>query len=70
MQGLEQEIKATMQMFVDHDIKDHGAVQPGTLETLAVQGYEYRDGKVEQTVFTEPPAQDNGTEPTPSSLIP
>jgi len=48
VQGLEQEVEKTMQFFVDEDIKNHGAVQPGTLETLAVQGYEYRDGKLQQ----------------------
>ena len=49
IQGLEQEVKATMQFLVDEDMNKHGAVQTGTLETLAVQGYEYKDGKLEQT---------------------
>ena len=47
-QGLEQEVKATLQFFIDEDMKNHGALSAGTLEAIAVQGYEYRDGKLEQ----------------------
>jgi hypothetical protein len=48
MQGLTEEVKATVQFFIDTDMKNHGELQPGTLEMIAVQGFEYRDGKLEE----------------------
>jgi antirestriction protein ArdC len=55
MQGLTEEVKATVQFFIDEDMKNNGELSPGTLEMIAVQGFEYRDGKLEEAL---PP---NGT---------
>jgi antirestriction protein ArdC len=49
MQGLQQEVTATLQFLIDRDLQDHGAISESTLEAVAVQGYEYRDGKLELT---------------------
>jgi Zn-dependent peptidase ImmA (M78 family) len=55
MQGLAEEVKATLQFFIDSDMKDHSEIRPGTLEMIAVQGYELRGGILEEA----PPV--NGT---------
>lgn len=47
-QALSDEVKATLQFFVDSDIKERGELSDGTLEAIAVQGYEYRDGQLEK----------------------
>jgi hypothetical protein len=46
-QGLDGEVKTTLQFFIDRDIEDNGAIRAATLEMIAVQGYELRDGKLE-----------------------
>ena len=46
MQKLEQEVYKTLQMFIDNDLKKHGKLSENTLETINVQGYEYRNGKL------------------------
>jgi len=56
LQGLEQEVRATVQWFIDEDMKNHGELRPMTLEIIAKQGYEYRDGKLELAAPIEPPA--------------
>jgi antirestriction protein ArdC len=43
-QTLTAEIQATLQFFVDSDLKERGELSAGTLEAIAVQGYTYRDG--------------------------
>jgi len=48
MNGLESEVKATLQFFIDEDVKNNGTLKPGTLEMIATQGFEYRDGKLEK----------------------
>ena len=56
-QELDHEVKETLQFFIDEDMKNHGEVKAGTLETLAVQGYGYNDGKLEKLPETaEQPA--------------
>jgi antirestriction protein ArdC len=47
MKGLENETRATLQMFVDRDLASCGKLSAGTLEAVRVQGYEYRDGKLQ-----------------------
>ena len=46
MQGLQGEVKETLQFFIDEDMKNHGELRPGTLEMIAVQGFELKDGKL------------------------
>jgi len=46
LQGLQGEVKETLQFFMDEDIKNHGELRPGTLEMIAVQGFELRDGEL------------------------
>jgi len=57
MQELTEEVKETLQFFIDEDMKNHGEVKEGTLETLAAQGYGYSDGKLEMLPETaeQPP---------------
>lgn len=42
--ALSDEVQATLQFFVDSDLKERGELSDGTLEAIAVQGYIYRDG--------------------------
>jgi antirestriction protein ArdC len=44
MEGLRSEVKAALQMFVDHDLSRGGELSEGTLEAIRVQGYQYKDG--------------------------
>ena len=48
-----QEKEDSMQFFIDEDMKNHGELRPMTLEILEKQGYEYRDGKLEQIAPVE-----------------
>ena len=62
-QALSNEVQATLQFFIDSDIKERGEVTESTLEAIAAQGYEYRDGKLEksdapQTAATLTPEQE------------
>ena len=45
-QELSSEVKATLQMLIDADIQTAGEVTAETLETIATQGYAYRDGNL------------------------
>ena len=54
MKGLETEVGATLQMFVDNDLKSDGKLSAGTLEAIRVQGYEYKDGQLQKPVATPP----------------
>ena len=56
-QALSDEVKATLQFFVDNDLKDHGELTDGTLEAIAVQGYEYRDGQLEKLTVQQSTAE-------------
>ena len=55
LHGLQGEVKETLQFFIDSDMKDHGEIRPGTLEMIAVQGFELQNGEL---VEAPPP---NGT---------
>jgi antirestriction protein ArdC len=48
MQGLRDEVKATLQMLVDNDLSVSGTLSAGTAEAIRVQGYEYKDGRLQQ----------------------
>jgi antirestriction protein ArdC len=48
MQGLRDEVKATLQMLVDNDLSASGTLSAGTAEAIRVQGYEYKDGRLQQ----------------------
>lgn len=62
MQGLADEVKATLQFFVDEDMKTRGELSADTLTAIAVQGYEYRDGKLELAPERQP-GYENWSEP-------
>jgi antirestriction protein ArdC len=49
MAGLSAEVEATLQFFVDRDMKDKGQLSQSTLETIRVQGYAMQDGRVTPT---------------------
>jgi len=55
LQGLQGEVKETLQWFMGEDMKNHGELRPLTLEMIAVQGFELKDGEL---VEAPPP---NGT---------
>jgi antirestriction protein ArdC len=57
MKGLQGEVKATLQFFVDSDIKDKGALSPSTSSAIAVQGYQYADGAL--TRLPAPPVPES-----------
>jgi antirestriction protein ArdC len=48
MQGLRDEVKATLQMLVDNDLSASDTLSAGTAEAIRVQGYEYKDGRLQQ----------------------
>ena len=64
-QALSDEVKATLQFFIDNDLKEHGELSDGTLEAIAVQGYAYRDGKLEKLAEPQPVQQEPPTEQQP-----
>lgn len=45
-QALDDEVRKTLQMFVDDDMNAHGQLTQGTLDAIAVQGYAYQDGQL------------------------
>ncbi len=53
-QALSDTVKATLQMFIEADQRLYGDVTDSTLEAIAVQGYSYRDGKLEKLTAAEP----------------
>jgi len=55
MQRVDREVQAILQMFIDRDLESHGELSEKTLENIAVQGYEYRDGKLEIAVKEQAP---------------
>jgi len=55
MQSVDREVRAILQMFIDNDLEAHGKLMESTLESIAVQGYEYRDGKLEIAVKEQAP---------------
>ena len=61
-EGLEQIAEESLQWFIDEDMKNHGELRAGTLEMIAVQGYEYKDGKLEKAVSAENPAPEQSAE--------
>jgi antirestriction protein ArdC len=48
MQNLKSEVKETLQFLADSDIKASGAVSASTLEAIRVQGYQLKDGRLQQ----------------------
>jgi antirestriction protein ArdC len=60
-QSLSDEVKATLQFLVDNDLKDQGGITGGTLEAIAAQGYEYRDGQLEKLSEQPTAGQPHGT---------
>jgi len=55
MQRVDREVRAILQMFIDNDLEAHGKLTESTLESIAVQGYEYRDSKLEIAVKEQVP---------------
>ena len=45
-QALDNEVRQTLQMFVDTDMKTHGQLTQGTLAAIATQGYAYQNGQL------------------------
>ena len=54
MQELQEETEKALQFFIDTDLSLYGEIKAGTLEAIAVQGYEYNDGKLVQAAESEP----------------
>jgi antirestriction protein ArdC len=59
MKGLSNEVEATLQMFVDNDMRDNnGQLTQSTLDAIRVQGYAMQDGKlVPAAVAVAPPPE-------------
>jgi antirestriction protein ArdC len=58
--GLNAEVAATLQMFVDNDIKDNGGkLTQSTLDAIRVQGFAMQDGRVVPTAAASPPEKAN-----------
>jgi antirestriction protein ArdC len=70
MQGLAHEVKATLQMFVDEDLRAHGEPSADTLEAIAVQGYAYKDGKLELAAPERQPGYEKWSEPATAENAP
>lgn len=70
MRGLTQEVQATLRFFIDEDMKNNGELSPGTLEAITVQGYEYRDGKLEQAAPERQPGYEKWSEPATKENAP
>lgn len=45
-QALDNEVRQTLQMFVDTDMKTHGQLTQGTIAAIATQGYAYQNGQL------------------------
>jgi hypothetical protein len=45
-QALDNEVRQTLQMFVDADMKTHGQLTQGTLAAIRHAGYAYQDGQL------------------------
>jgi antirestriction protein ArdC len=59
MQGLADETKATLQMFVDDDMARGGRIRQDTLEAIRVQGYQYKDGQLTKAAVAPPPVPES-----------
>lgn len=53
-QALSDTVNATLQTLIEADQRLYGDVTDSTLEAIAVQGYSYRDGKLEKLTAAEP----------------
>lgn len=62
-QALSDEVEKTLQFFVDNDMQAYGKVSESTLEAIAVQGYEYRDGELVKSMSVVPPQQEQTAKP-------
>lgn len=62
-QALSDEVEKTLRFFVDNDMQTYGEVSESTLEAIAVQGYEYRDGELVKSMSVVPPQQEQTAEP-------
>jgi hypothetical protein len=55
MAGLNIKVEATLQMFVDNDMRDNkGQLAQSTLDAISVQGYVMHDGKLVPAVLPPP----------------
>jgi len=48
LEALSAEVKATLQLLIDADIRASGEVTAGTLDAIATQGFVYLDGKLKK----------------------
>jgi len=70
-QALSNEVQATLQIFIDSDIKTHGEVTESTLEAITVQGYEYKNGELAKaTVPEQQPGHEEWSEPATAENAP
>ena len=70
-QALSNEVQVTLQFFINSDMQTHGEVTESTLEAIAVQGYEYRDGILAKAAVPEQqPGMEEWSEPATAENAP